>query len=253
MNSPVRLNNTRRNLFGIRLNQEQLKTDLTSIWKEQVDRQARRWNFDFESLRPLDSEGSFLMHSSPIRTLKRFEWTQVGCSGGHRASQRFYSGHVMTAFDQSEVDFEEYDEEYDEALAIPAFYQYQRVQKMEHEQARLKKVRMETIAKIKANTQSTQVVLPSAVTKKPKVQKVNKNKVAKVTSTKASLTPGLIITFSENRKDTLRSATAGNCNSDTNNNKDNKTKQPTILNLLKQRKQVRVNNAGGKQMGSKEN
>ena len=58
--------NTRRNLFGIRLNHDQLQQDLTEMWKEQVDRQNQNWGFDFQKLKPLDKNST-----------KRFEWIKV--------------------------------------------------------------------------------------------------------------------------------------------------------------------------------
>jgi hypothetical protein len=45
--------NIKRNLFGIRLNHDQLKDDLKEMWREQVERQKVKWNFDFETLKPL--------------------------------------------------------------------------------------------------------------------------------------------------------------------------------------------------------
>lgn len=239
MNSPVVLSNTRRNLFGIRLNQDQLKTDLNVIWKEQVERQARRWNFDFESLRPLDSEGSVIMHSSPIRVIKRFEWSEVGSVPRQKQQQRFAGHPIKYARYESE------DEEFDQELAVPAFYQHQRVRKMHQEEKsqaqRLKQVRLDTIAKCQTDKTMTQTIIePKTVKVSPK--KMTKKKSQKQTTT--AVAPGLIITFSENRKDTLRSATTGS-------SKKAKTKQPTILNLLKQKKK-RANN-GSSCGSSKEN
>ena len=65
--SPM-LGNTRRNLFGIRLNHDQLKQDLKDMWKDQIDRQTQNWGFDFENLKPIDKN---------IEISKRFEWTKV--------------------------------------------------------------------------------------------------------------------------------------------------------------------------------
>ena len=64
--SPM-LANTKRNLFGIRLNHDQLKQDLKDMWKDQMERQKQNWNFDFEQLKPA---------ANPT-VAKRFEWTQV--------------------------------------------------------------------------------------------------------------------------------------------------------------------------------
>ena len=48
----------RRNLFGIRLNDEQLRQELTAAWRDQLDSHQSKWNFDFERLRPLMTPSS---------------------------------------------------------------------------------------------------------------------------------------------------------------------------------------------------
>jgi len=66
--SPV-VASVRRNLFGIRLNHDQLKQDLNDMWKDQIDRQNQSWGFDFQKLKPLDNKDS--------KSSERFEWTKV--------------------------------------------------------------------------------------------------------------------------------------------------------------------------------
>ena len=67
-------NNIRRNLFGTRLNHDQLKDDLKDLWKEQVERQKLKWNFDFETLKPLADSTN---HKSTQDAKPQFKWTKV--------------------------------------------------------------------------------------------------------------------------------------------------------------------------------
>jgi len=67
--SPI-VASTRRNLFGIRLNHDQLKQDLNDMWKDQIDRQNQSWGFDFQKLKPLDNQAD-------NENSQRFEWTKV--------------------------------------------------------------------------------------------------------------------------------------------------------------------------------
>lgn len=45
----------KRNLFGIRLNHEQLKQDLSKILRKELEFQKQKWNFDFEALKHFDA------------------------------------------------------------------------------------------------------------------------------------------------------------------------------------------------------
>ena len=194
--SPVVLNKTRRNLFDVRLNNDSLKQDLKEMWKDQVDRHNNRWNFDFEELKPCVG--------TPSR--KRFEWTLINTKCVETPS------HAMTTFGASEVLNSSYemDEEEDEALSMPAFYKYQRRQKMNHEHlAQLNCMRRSAFAKLNnsANVQPT----------------------VKQAKRRAKPALSLIITFSENRKDTLRSAKTKTTTTAT-------TKQQTIIGMFQQRK-----------------
>ena len=240
-------NSTRRNLFGIRLNHDQLKQDLKEMWKEQIERQKREWNFDFEKLKPISSSSS---HSSSSNNL-RFEWNKVNTKTSQVVSSSLPGSIVLSTFDQDEIeqrgvrrrvisgerrrtnysdheedeqDSEE-EEEDDEALAIPTFYKYQRRQKLNEEQNRLKFMFTFSSPRMtKSNASSSSVIIPSSAIKKnvkkvfktakkgPNLVPSNKSKI-KVLKNVQHQTPGtsgesknLIITFSENRKDTLRSA-----------------------------------------------
>lgn len=220
MNSPIRLSNTKRNLFGIRLNHEQLKQDLTTVWKDQVDRQKKSWNFDFETLQPLTGEELELLNSqSPVRSIKRFEWCPASVKKNPVSCRYNFN---------SEND----DEEDDDALVVPQFYHHQRVKKMMKESEdfnRLKQVRLNTIAKVKQ-----EAITKTTVTAKKAASKKTTKKA------KQSPLPSLIITFSENRKDTLRSALskkAKKAKTSTGNSSDSDgMKQQKISCMLKQRK-----------------
>lgn len=227
MNSPIRMSNTRRNLFGIRLNHEQLNQDLTTVWKDQIDRQKKSWNFDFETLKPLTNDDLELLNSqSPIRNIKRFEWCPATVK--KNPVSRSYN-------------FNSDNEEDDEALAVPQFYQHQRVKKMMKESEdfnRLKQVRLNTIAKVKqeATTKTT------VTSKKPAATK-------KTTKKSDKPVPSLIITFSENRKDTLRSALskkAKKTRTSTGSGSDDGMKQQKISCMLKQRKRKVNSNSANK-------
>lgn len=213
MNSPLRLGT--RNLFGIRLNQDQLTRDLTTIWKDQVERQKRNWNFDFETLQPINDSNTtqidYYSCSSPIRQIKRFEWTQV---------------RLKPQINSRKCELNEV-EEFDEALVVPHFYQHQRVEKMhkeiiQNEQMRLKQVRLKAVAKVQGKT--GQVADAEKLAVSAKTKKVSKRKK------QSAIVPSLIITFSENRKDTLRSALG---------KKDECIlKQQTIVGMFKKQKRL---------------
>ena len=67
----------KRNLFGIRLNHDQLKDDLKEMWKEQVERQKLKWNFDFETLKPL-ADSTNTKNTSAQQA--GFKWAKVKTS-----------------------------------------------------------------------------------------------------------------------------------------------------------------------------
>lgn len=231
--SPSIKANTKRNLFGIRLNHDQLKQDLTEMWKDQVDRQNQNWGFDFQKLKPIDAK----------KVVGRFEWTKV-----NTRMNPFYNetGVTTAVFDKDETKTNESDyetepeeEEFDDALAIPQFYKYQRQHKLNQtKQNRLKFIQ---IAQKSTTPKQTSIKKPT-ITKSPKrspTSKVQKN---------------LIITFSENRKDTLRSSTTTttttvNCPKNIFESNDvlkslpadrsafkQPMKQQSLLDMLKQRK-----------------
>lgn len=207
--SPV-VANTRRNLFGIRLNHEQLKQDLNDMWKDQIDRQNQSWGFDFQKLKPLDKVSPAANETTNPTSQHRFEWTKV-----HTRLNPFYNEtdvKASTVFDKEELtadeEYETEEEEYDDALAVPTFYKYQRRAKLNAEHnnrlkfIQLAKASSSPATAIKKPTAS-KTLTASSTSKKP-VRNSNSKRQQRTVTPKVQ--KSLIITFSENRKDTLRSS-----------------------------------------------
>ena len=205
---PVSL--TRRNLFGISLNHEQLRNDLIEMSREQLDIQRQRWNFDFETLKPVEEN-------------PRFEWNKLNVKKPVPNNDLDHASEMaFSTFGNDELDAEfEREEEEDEALAMPAFYQMQRVQKMKENKFSIKQF-------MQIANKSAAASLNAKQEKPPKKKKKS--------TKKRSTNPQLIITFSENRKDTLRSSKNTNTNRTTATTSSHSStytetsmKQPTIL------------------------
>jgi len=241
-------NNIKRNLFGIHLNHDQLKQDLNEMWQDQLERKKREWNFDFESLKPIEKINNNNNNES------RYEWNQVKTTNLNQTN----SDLVLTTFDSSELfsDDDHEEEEDDEALAMPAFYKYQRRQKLNG--FKFIQIEQPTTTKIVKQQQQQQTAFSKlkqqSNNNKPNNRCLHKPKPVKQT-TKASK-QNLIITLSENRKDTLRSAVASTSSSSSKRDLTNKSsksafkqpniksssiestpmKQQSLLDMLKQRK-----------------
>lgn len=229
----------KRNLFGIRLNHDQLNRDLKEMWKEQVERQKLQWNFDFEKLKPVNRVSprsckslDDIAHSS----FNRYDWIKVNTyyapsinNPGVQSislpthlldSSMSPPDMAISAFDKAEIDYEhsyhnsheniedsyerdsegeDDEEEYDEALAVPQFYKYQRRLKLHEENTRSQA--------FSGLRQGKQEMKQKQIKNNVKVSNSNKNlKTKRLNPAQKLLTQNLIITFSENRKDTLRSA-----------------------------------------------
>lgn len=218
--SPL-ISNTKRNLFGIRLNHDQLKQDLKDMWKDQINQQNQNWGFDFEKLTPLENSNTndnIKIAASPMckQNIKRFEWTKVNTKLNpffNESDMKSPDSHLMASFNKEELisnesDYETEEEEYDDALAIPTFYKYQRRQKLNEEQNRLKIIKISTQKQSPPKNAFSKMNNSKNVVDKHKTSK----KIAKLhrpnprKSIVTSVQKNLIITFSENRRDTLRSA-----------------------------------------------
>jgi len=182
---PVSL--AKRNLFGISLNHDQLRNDLIEMSRDQLSVQSQRWNFDFETLKPLEEN-------------PRFEWNKLTIKKPILAYDSDQSEMAFSSFASHEIESElerEHEEEDDEALAMPAFYQMQRVQKMKENKFSIKQF-------VQIGNKTTAAGSLSAKQENKTVKKKKKS------TKKRSTNPQLIITFSENRKDTLRSSKTTN-------------------------------------------
>ena len=226
----------KRNLFGIRLNHEQLKEDLKEMVKEQMETKKYKWNFDFEALKPLAQAPAApssrkLFSEDSTESSIRFKWAKINTIYSSSDPEM-----AMSTFDKTELgyaknynfimsDGEEDEEEDDDALAIPQFYKHQRKMKLNEEKNRLKYLKptrpssamseridsargFEPIFKFaqksnlpKTNTKKQQPRKTTKIAKPKAVKRANQTSLALSPSTQ-----NLIITFSENRKDTLRSA-----------------------------------------------
>lgn len=238
-------NNIKRNLFGIHLNHDQLKQDLNEMWQDQLERKKCEWNFDFESLKPIEKINNNNNES-------RYEWNQVKTTNLNQTN----SDLVLTTFDSSELfSDDDHEEEDDEALAMPAFYKYQRRQKLNGFK----------FIQIEQPTTTTKIVKQQQTAFSKLKQQSNTNKLSNnrclhkpkpVKQTTKASKQNLIITLSENRKDTLRSAVASTSSTSTKRDLTNKSsksafkqpniksssiestpmKQQSLLDMLKQRK-----------------
>lgn len=341
---------TKRNLFGIKLNHDQLNRDLKEMWKEQIERQKVQWNFDFEKLKPVDpeiqhqdqpekisrrrtrssslSEKQLALQSnenelSEDREDKRYEWkkvntyyepvirprTMINSSSNLQTPLRPTNmlnplnstpnryGLSISAFHHDEIDHNEnnfaYDdesseeEEYDEALAVPQFYKYQRILKPNDKNrpklntstsssseyllyqnkatntspsSSQQMLKMEPIFRMQkggeeaaksSEAKSSAVVKARRIVKRCRASR--NGKVVKSSENSSMMKESinqLIITLSENRKDTLRSANQSSANtspakmvsSECSGNGAHtgaKLKQQSILDLFQQRKRKR--------------
>ena len=244
----------KRNLFGIRLNHDQLKQDLNTMWKEQLEMKQKRWNFDFENLKPVS-------HSSPNTTATAIKWKPIAVALQTSSNDSLAStviakdeivgsssyfrpivtsGHASTEiniFREFEPPANQSTSDHEPVAYIPQFYKVQRVYKL-HENRN----RMNLASKNNNSNTNSQTEGLKLDSKLSTVIKSDTNKVAKTVAQKTlnltgkvndenakasnhiaravrrpralkrtteitQLNAGKIITFSENRKDTLRSAT----------------------------------------------
>lgn len=237
--TPTKINksNVKRNLFG-KLNHDLLKNDLKEMWKETRDRQKLKWNFDFENLCP-----SIKLEDN------RYEWSNINesnlpefynCTHAAYNARKYknrQTNDLLTALTQN-TQAQGTSSSYPLASAT-LFNQQQSSPSrskrsltdeseeissssdLDEQQHNEKPVKFEPIFKMQLRNSCC-------------IKPTPKRRYTK----KTHLSPEkqLIITTSENRKDTLRSASklAKTCLSD--NNNANEYKQQTLFDMLKQRK-----------------
>lgn len=217
----------KRNLFGIRLNHDQLNRDLKEMWKEQIEKQKQQWNFDFERLKPVKMTRS----SKSLSDSKRYDWIRVNTYFDQLIDSALHPEFVISAFDKREIDqvyknnmmdeeTETEEEEEDEALAVPQFYKYQR---------RLKLI--SSLKKENSDDKENIIKAKNGKAKKPLTKRTGTRNRTRLNEGK-KLTQSLIITFSENRKDTLRSAQNLSLNKLKQADKKDNLKQQSLLGNL---------------------
>lgn len=126
----------KRNLFGCRLDHEELHADLQQMLAEQRRVKSAQWSFDFETLKPM--------------TGGRVQWRRVRVpikpssnTNSPTQQDRDDEKYLMISTTESDDDEEhDDDEEDDEALAVPEFYKRQRRLKL----AEVDKNRMNVLA-----------------------------------------------------------------------------------------------------------
>lgn len=228
--------NLKRNLFGVKLNHDQLKTDLNQMWKEQTEIQKIKWNFDFENLKPVNNNNNNELDENNKPSI-RYEWKKINFSTSTPQSSSL-SDFTLAALTRDEINVLE-DEPSEQ---VPQFYKYQRRFKLVEDKNRINQLNQLT---------STPTKEPLDIKEKnPLIEKLIKPKAVKKSSNK--LLVDQIITFSENRKDTLRSASTSSAtqqvkklestSSAFKSKSSDNMKQQSLLDMFKQRKR-RLNNA----------
>jgi hypothetical protein len=198
MLSPNTSTKVKRNLFG-HLNHDMLKTDLNEMWKETIEKQKIKWNFDFETLCPTNSinkinnnyEWTIVDDSRlPDFYKKTYKTTKRNVGSGSLNS----SLHTSTSSSSDSTDEEEEDE---------------------------------------SSFNDKKPIFQMRLRTTPKPLTINNNNNKKK-STKTQKENNLVITNSENRKDTLRSSTKAKSKipSTTTTTKASEYKQQTLLGIF---------------------
>lgn len=208
----------KRNLFGCRLDHEQLQSDLQQMFAEQRRVKSAQWSFDFETLRPIqggrvswrkvkvsNNMSDEKENPTPNPTIAKPD--EIKTKPEEKKFNIYASTEISVLIGSDEDYDDEEEEEEDEALAVPEFYKRQRRLKLvEVDKNRLNVLNNAApIANNPATKTSTNVtkvetqIKPKAVTAvtatpvKPKVSRASR-KVAHFEQL------GNILTYSENRK-----------------------------------------------------
>ena len=106
--SPERKSSLNRNLFGVRLDHEQLRHDLNELKREHIETMSQKWSFNFETFEPLKAVNSNL----------NYEWVSTRVDNINKFSKSFDAG------------LSDDDQENDGVRDTPKFYIQQRVRKL---------------------------------------------------------------------------------------------------------------------------
>ena len=181
------ISKVKRNLFG-RLNHDLLKNDLNEMWKETIEKQKIKWNFDFEALCPLNNAANA---EPTAATSNKYEWTIVDESIPEFYKKSYKSKKALSSLNSSNAS-SNHSDEHNDSLNEPIF------------QMRLR--------------------AKSAGSSRKKMNKKKHQSLSKQRTLALTSGSNLIITYSENRKDTLRSSTKAKAKSST-----GEFKQKTLL------------------------
>jgi hypothetical protein len=240
LNAPISI---KRNLFGMQLDHDQLKNDLNSMWKDQIEMKKQRWNFDFEKMKPLESKNNNEMKWNKITVNyahleKEYDMTEAAISATETTNAHFRpivhsksSDEISIYRETTSTPNEENNANCENESTVPHFYQFQRRYKLNENKNRMNLINTNTAVPVKA-TKNITINKPSPSTGlRPCTLQTtltggfndeNAKNIVKPVTTKANTTArkpralkrsnqldskSRIITFSENRKDTLRSAT----------------------------------------------
>lgn len=201
-------NKIKRNLFGA-LDHDLLAQDLNDMWKDTIDRQINKWNFDFAQLCPLQG---------------RYEWSNEGDDSQHQMPE-FYK---LTARIKS-------------AGLKPSPKQLKKNASASSSRSPSLTPSSST-SSLSESPVKFDMILRGGKSKTPNASPMRSSPKRQRCSRRGnqdkhspSKATGLIITYSENRKDTLRSAVmSGDCSTASATRQI--FKQQSLLDMLKQRK-----------------
>lgn len=212
--------NLRCNLFGIRLDHDQLKQEMSSLLQEQLDIQQTRWGFDFENAQPTMKKSSNIKWKKCI--VKRDE------NNTDVIDQAENNRKFLPIMINDDIEL---------GSSVPQFYQTQRKYKLAENKNKVNQMNVvikpeaKLIVKSKdCESAATTVAAPTVIkTKQTKLKFNDENssrRQVETTNVSSPVKPAAtsssarkprslkrldstvrIITYSENRKDTLRSAT----------------------------------------------
>lgn len=212
------MSSIKRNLFGCRLDHEQLHADLQQMLAEQRRVKSAQWSFDFDTLRPIESDRvqwrRVRVPVKPSTTTSTLS-SPTSPTPQERDDQKYL---FISGIESDEED--EHDEEDDEALAVPEFYKRQRRFKL----AEVDKNRLNVMANTQkststvSNSENKPVAMTKTTTINPTLVKCIPNptcavpatpvKQPVITTSRSSRKKttaefdqlGKILTYSENRK-----------------------------------------------------
>jgi hypothetical protein len=238
----IQKSSVKRNLFG-KLNHDLLKNDLKEMWKETRDRQKLKWNFDFENLCPTATTSTTTTTTATTATTSkvdennRYEWSNINesslpefytCTHAAYNARKYrnrQTNDLLTAITQNT-----------HAQGASSSYPLASATLFNQQSPKSKRSHSDESEDISSSSDLDEQhhEQQKPVKFEPIFQMQLRNSCIKPTpkrryTKKSSPEKQLIITTSENRKDTLRSASKLA-------KVDTAYKQQTLFDMLKQRK-----------------